>query len=845
MRVESLNGSWKLRQSDTDRWLNATVPGGVYTDLLNAGEIPDPYDNDNELDLQWVGTSDWVYRRTVTLDSDFLDEERIRLRCAGLDTIATVRINGEVVGEAANMHRKYEFDVAGVLTPGENQVEITFHSPIEYSTRRSENHEYEVPTLRYPIDQPGRNFIRKAQCHYGWDWGPCLPTSGIWRDIDLLAYSEPRIEYTKTVQDHDGDSVSLDVIVGLDVPADGEVLLAAEVADTATHEVRDVAEGRSEVTVGLEVSDPDLWWPNGYGDQPLYDLTVAVGAKTESVSDNTDVVTADGGVTTANSSFPPDAAHETTTRIGFRDLNLIREPDQEGNGESFAFEVNGVPVFAKGANWIPADALYGRITRDRYESLLDSAVDANMNMIRVWGGGYYERDSFYEACDERGLLVWQDFMFACALYPSDEDYLESVEEEVRYQVRRLADHPSLALWCGNNEVEMGLESWFDDAAELEQLKEGYETLFYDVIGDTVAEEDETRTYWPGSPSSGTGMQDPYQTDKGDIHYWDVWHDGANFEEYETVEPRFVSEFGYQSFPSVDALSSVLPDDELNPTAPLMEHHQRSEGGNRTILQRMASSFRIPFSFTDFVYLSQVQQGLAMKTAIEHWRRLKPDCMGTLYWQLNDLWPCASWSSIEYGGDWKALQHVVRRIYAPALLSTTTTDGGDEVEIWLTNDERDPLEGEITVEANTFDGERVDETGETVSVAALDSACVATVDPGRLLGDVPQEEAYLRVSFDGSDETYPAFAFFEEYKHLELPDPKFDITVVGNEVTIEADAAALFVELNVPLDGRFSDNYFHLTPDEERTVAFDAADPPNDIERRLAEELSLTHLRATY
>ncbi|ADB63454.1 glycoside hydrolase family 2 sugar binding protein (plasmid) [Haloterrigena turkmenica DSM 5511] len=845
MRIESLNGSWKLRQSDTDRWLDASVPGGVYTDLLNAGEIPDPYDDDNELDLQWVGTSDWVYRHTVTLDDDFLDEERVRLRCAGLDTIATVRINGTVVGEAANMHRKYEFDVGDALTPGENQVEITFHSPVEYSVRHSENHGYQVPTLRYPVDQPGRNFIRKAQCHYGWDWGPCLPTSGIWRDIDLLAYSEPRIEYTKTVQDHDGNSVSLDVTVGLDAPADGDVLLAAEVANTATHKVVDVVEGHNEVTITLDVSDPDLWWPNGYGDQPLYDLIIAVDTKPESVADDTDAVTADGGVTTAASSLLPDPAHETSTRIGFRELELVREPDGEGDGESFTFEVNGVSVFAKGANWIPADALYGRITRDRYESLLDSAIEANMNMIRVWGGGYYERDGFYEACDERGLLVWQDFMFACALYPSDDDYLASVEEEVRYQVRRLADHPSIALWCGNNEVEMGLESWFDDADELEQLKEDYETLFYDVIGDTVAEEDETRTYWPGSPSSGTGRQDPYPANKGDIHYWDVWHDGADFEEYETVEPRFVSEFGYQSFPSVDALSSVLPDNELNPTAPLMEHHQRHEEGNRTILQRMAALFRIPFSFADFVYLSQVQQGLAMKVAIEHWRRLKPDCMGTLYWQLNDLWPCASWSSIEYGGDWKALQHVSRRIYAPVLLSTTMTDDGDEVEIWLTNDERDHLKGNVAVEAYTFDGERIDGTDERVSVAALDSARVATVNADRLLGDIPREEAFLRVTFDGSDETYPAFTFFEEYKHLELPEPNFDVAVDRNEVTIKADAAALFVELNVPLDGQFSDNYFHLTPGEEQRVAFNAADPPDDLERRLTEELSLNHLRATY
>ncbi|QLG48099.1 beta-mannosidase [Natrinema halophilum] len=845
MRVESLNGSWEFRESDADRWLEASVPGGVYTDLRNADEIPDPYDADNELDLQWIGESDWVYRRSVILDDAFLDEDCIRLQCAGLDTVATIRINGEIVGEVANMHRKYEFDVSDALMPGKNQVEITFHSPVKYSTRYSESHDYPVPTLRYPNDQPGRNFIRKAQCHYGWDWGPCLPTVGIWRDIELLAYSEARIEYTKTRQDHRSDGVGLDVTVGIDAPTDGKLVLAAEVADVTVREVISVAEGDNEVTVRLDVFDPDLWWPNGYGDQPLYDLTVIVDTETESVPSDTDKETANRSVKSADTPVPPDPVHEVTTRIGFRDLELVRESDQDGTGESFTFEVNGTPVFAKGANWIPADALYGRVNRERYESLLDSAVDANMNMIRVWGGGYYERDSFYEACDERGLLVWQDFMFACALYPSDEKYLDSVEAEVRYQVRRLADHPSIALWCGNNEVEMGLQSWFNEVDELDQLTDDFETLFYDVIGNAVTEEDETRTYWPGSPSSGFGMKDPHQTNTGDLHYWDVWHDGADFEEYETVEPRFVSEFGYQSFPSVDVLSSVLPADELNPTAPLMEHHQRNERGNRTILQRMAASFRIPFSFSDFVYLSQIQQGLAMKIAVEHWRRSKPYCMGTLYWQLNDLWPCASWSSIEYGGDWKALQHIARRIYAPVLLSTTATDDGDDVDVWLTNDEPEPLEGIVTVEAYTFDGELVCEVDEQVSIAALDSVSVATVDVDRMGGDVPVEDLFLRVTFDGTDETYPVFEFFEEYKHLELPEPILDIAVDGNEVTVSTDAVALFVELDVSVDGRFSDNYFHLAADEERTVAFDTDRDPDDTEHRLAEELSVNHLRATY
>ncbi len=365
------------------------------------------------------------------------------------------------------------------------------------------------------------------------------------------------------------------------------------------------------------------------------------------------------------------AAHTVTDRIGFRDLELVRELTEDG-GEMFEFQVNGERIYAKGANWIPTENLRGRIDDGDYESLLSSAVAANMNMIRVWGGGYYELERFYDLCDELGLLVWQDFMFSCALYPATDEFLESVEAEVRYQVRRLANHPSLALWCGNNENEMSLVNWFDDNPHIEAFYTDYERLNDQTIAPVVAEEDPSRTFWPGSPSSGglfadEGELDPHDQSRGDIHYWDVWHDGEPFEDYLTVKPRFVSEFGYQSFASTDLLSTVVPDDQLNPTAPIMEHHQRNPGGNKRILQRLADHFRVPFDFDDLVYLSQVQHGLAMQTAIEHWRRLKPYCMGTLYWQLNDLWPCASWSSIEYGGEWKALHYMAKRFYERARL----------------------------------------------------------------------------------------------------------------------------------------------------------------------------------
>ena len=831
MQYQSLNGQWQFRELGDDRWFDANVPGGVYSDLFAAGEIPDPYHEDNELDLQWVGKTDWVYNRTVHVESDFLDHGRVRLRCKGLDTVATVAVNDEVVGSSDNMHRSYDFDVADALEPGENEITVTFRSPVKYGIECRDAHPYEVPTLRYPIDQPAVNFIRKAQCHYGWDWGPCLPTVGIWRDIELVAYSAPAIEYVTTQQDHGDGTIEVAATVGIDAPSSTTTSVSASVADVETAETVELAEGSNEVSLTLAVDDPELWWPNGHGDQPLYDFDVSVSNDV-----GTDTV---------------------TERVGFRELEVVRELD--AGGESFRFEVNGEPIFAKGANWIPMDALYGRITEGRYAELLGDAAAVNMNMIRVWGGGYYERDTFYDYCDELGLLVWQDFMFACSLYPADDEFIATVEAEARDQVRRLVNHASLALWCGNNENEEALANWFSDVEHIDVLRSDYDRLYLDTLGEVVSEEDPGRTYWSASPSSGEDVEEPYQMDRGDVHYWDVWHKGAPFSDYELIEPRFVSEFGYQSFPPTDVLRESIPPEQLNPTAPLMEHHQRHENGNSIILQQMADAFRMPSSFDDFVYLSQIQQGLAMQIAIEHFRRLQPHCMGALYWQLNDLWPCASWSSIAYGGDWKALQYMARRIYAPALVSivapdgdearsegdsgrTTTRDGSTAnapLEVWLTNDDPDALRDELVVEVVSLDGsEHVTESYD-VYIDGYGSEAVATVDSS-VIGATP-DEMLVRASYRGSTESYPAFWFGEKYKRLSLPATDVRTDVSGSTVTVRAETAALFVALDAgSIEGSFSDNYFHLAPNEERTVTFDATDTTG-----LDDELSVTHLYETY
>jgi len=864
MREVSLAGDWEFREADGGRWLDGTVPGGVYTDLLNEGEIPDPFVEDNELDVQWVGKTDWTYRRSVDVDADLLDHDRVVLQCEGLDTVATVLVNGREVGSSVNMHVGHEFDVADALEPGENEIEVEFRSPVEYGIEQSEQSPYEVPSLRYPVDQPGRQFIRKAQCHYGWDWGPCLPTVGIYRDISIVAYSGPRIRYTKTEQDHetvDGESGAVDLTVrtGVDAPAAGKYDLTVSVADAETTETVSLEAGEQEVETTVTVQDPELWWPNGYGDQPLYDMTVDI---------------ADGSGAVAGTGT--EVADSVTDRIGFRDVELVVEPDDVGT--SFYFEVNGTEIFAKGANTIPTAPMYGDVSEARYDHLLESAVDANMNMLRVWGGGYYEFDYFYERCDELGILVWQDFMFSCSLHPADDAFLDTVEEEVRHQVRRLANHPSIALWCANNENEEAAQNWFVEHDHHEDHLEDYAALYEETVGPACRDEDPSRTYWPGSPSSGPDEMEPYVFEKGDIHYWDVWHAGQPFEDYYTTEPRFVSEFGYQSFPSTDSLRTVIDEADFNPTSPMMEHHQRNPGGNTTILKRAASYFRFPFDFDDFVYVSQLLQAEAMSTSIEHWRRRKPTTMGALYWQLNDLWPVASWSSIEYDGKWKAQQYAARRQFAPVLVSFHPTfegagdvanaqagEGGEwpDVEaqtLWVTSDVTDSLAGEIDLEIVTFDGETVLSETVDVDIDAQESVELRTVERDDLPADVAPSEVMVRATFDGERtgtggadgidgvESYPATAFFEDYKRLDLPDAEVSVDVDGADVTVASEECALFLELDPgTLRGAFSDNYVHLAPGEERTVTFDSYDDRRDavVETTLENDLSVRHLRQTY
>jgi beta-mannosidase len=804
MQTLDLGGTWELRKKGDDRVLPATVPGCVHTDLLAAGEIPDPFYRDNERSVQWVGRTDWVYSRRFDVPEELLEHERVLLRCEGLDTLADVKLNGRRLGRTDNMFRTWEFDVKDRLRTGENRIEVRFASAMRYIEKRQRQR---------PLPYWGKGhkagcsaWIRKEQCNFGWDWGPMLVTCGIWRPIALVGYSTARLADVHVQQTHARGGVTLTV----DVTAErtGRADLSAEVAVSFRGRTlaRRTAQLRgSKGRTKARIDDPRLWWPNGMGDQPLYDVDVELlGPAGERL----------------------DAAER---RVGLRTLELDRRSDRWG--ESFRFRVNGVAFFAKGANWIPADPLQPRVTQQRYRRLLQSAADANMNSVRVWGGGIYEQDAFYDLCDELGLCVWQDFMFACSAYPTFEPgFMDNVAVEAEQNVRRLRHHPSIALWCGNNELEQGLvgPEWTEGCMSWND----YKPLFDKLLPSICRRLDPKRTYWPSSGHSPRGdRQDSKDPRWGDAHLWSVWHGRQPFDWYRTAYHRFCSEFGFQSFPSQRTTHSFTEPRDRNVTSPVMEHHQRSRIGNDAILQYMASWFRMPPRFDDLLWLSQILQLLGIQYAVEHWRRNMPRCMGAIYWQLNDCWPAASWAGIDSAGRWKALHYGARRFFAPALLSAVEDAGRGRIDLHATNDRGKPAKGKVIWTLVRPSGEVLAGDAESVEVAARKSKRVVRLDLRDPLADYGADElmvfAALRVGGQVESATYAAFA---KPKRMELQDPKLSVRTkkLSNDrfrVTLSARRPALWTWLELTgVDADFSDNFFHLWPGVEHEVTASPAKP---------------------
>ena len=791
MQSLSLNGVWCVHQVAGQEEFTAQVPGTIHQDLLAAGRIQDPYYRDNEVTVQWVGETAWVYQRSFVVSAEIMAYEMVLLRCEGLDTLATVRINGTAVAETDNMFRCWEFDVQPLLVLGDNTIEIQFDPAPAYIAERQQ--ERALPGWAGPREISGRGWLRKEPCNFGWDWGPVLITCGIWRSISLLAIDTVRLSDLFIQQDHR-------------IPGTVTLKMTASLAEMHAEPLQALFhvefKGAIIATVSAEftngqaiatctINDPQLWWPNGMGAQPLYTVFYSLQ------SSGTELAT-------------------QSRRIGLRTLRLQRK--QDSWGESFQFAANGIPFFAKGANWIPADSFAPRVTREQYSSLIQSAAEANMNMLRSWGGGIYEDDSFYELCDELGICVWQDFIFACTTYPAfDEEFLKNVAAEAEDNVRRLRHHPCIALWCGNNELEMGLvgEAWNDNQMSWED----YGKLFDSLLPSIIARLDPERDYWPSSPHS---PHDPRQAHSdpcwGDAHLWDVWHGKKPFEWYRTTEHRFVSEFGFQSFPEPKSAATFTLPEDRNVTSYIMEHHQRSGIGNSTILNYMLEWFQLPNSFPMTLWLSQILQGIGIQYAVEHWRRNMPRTMGALYWQLNDCWPVASWASIDYFGRWKALHYQAKRFFAPLLISCVDDPVAQTVAIHVSSDLLQAQSAILLWQVTDTMGTVLSEHRQAVEIANQQSNLLTIADMRSLAQEHGQRNLLLWAELQVEGVCVSAsFASLVRPKHLTLRNPQLSMQVEQEDTThflisVSAKRPALWAWLTTEHhETHFADNFVHVRP----------------------------------
>ena len=803
MRTLNLNGKWTVSHVGSDLSVPARVPGEVMTDLLRAKQIPDPFYRENEESVQWVGESDWVYEREFNVSAALLRETAATLECDGLDTFAEIELNGKAVAKTVNMHQRFAWDVKDLLQPGRNAIRVTFRSVNEYTRRRNR----ELPLRSqaggcHPHAYPA--WIRKQGCNFGWDWGPVLVTAGIWRDVRLVAYSDARVADVAIRQNHEADKVRLDIGVRLNKTSRKACSVAATVL-LKGKVVSEQAVSSSGKAISLDVSveDPQLWWPNGMGKQPLYEVRV-------------DVADASGNV-----------LDSVTKRIGLRTLQLDRHADEWG--ESFQFVVNGVPFFAKGANWIPVDALIGRRTEDDYRRLIGDAAATHMNMLRVWGGGVYEDDCFYDICDELGICVWQDFMFACIAYPTwEKPFMKSVDAEARDNVRRLRHHPSIALWCGNNELEEQCVG--EGKTEILLTWKQYGDLFDKLLADAVADEGLGTDYWPSSPHSPLGDRTEINNpDCGDAHLWGVWHGKKPFEWFRTCDHRFNSEFGFQSFPEPKTVRGYTQPEDRNVTTAVMEHHQRSGIGNTTIMQYMLDWFRVPTSFDMTLWASQILQGMAIKYACEHWRRSMPRGMGTLYWQLNDVWPVASWASIDYHGRWKALHYMARHFFAPVLVSGLENKEDGTVEIHVTSDLLKSHRGDLKWVVTNAVGKKLVGGQKTVKTPVNGNRCVHTLKLAQLLTSLGVHGerdlmVWLELSVKGQPQSTNLVTFARP-KHLGLAKRPGISTSVKRlkdgtfRVSLKSRNPALWAWVELAgTDASYSDNFMHLR--QGRTAVVD-------------------------
>ncbi|WP_372754478.1 glycoside hydrolase family 2 protein [Mariniflexile sp.] len=833
---KQIDSNWQFKSVEDTLWLKANVPGSVHTDLIANGIIEDPFYRLNEKKQQWIDKKDWVYATNFNIKDRVLKKDNIELEFKGLDTYANIYINDSLILITENMFRGYNLKVKPLLKSGSNSLKIVLNSPIRLGLDKRDALGYKLPNAVNDQSENGglgekqvAVFSRKAGYHFGWDWGPRLVSSGIWQDIELNAWNKAAFSdvYVKQTE-ISNNRAHLIAILEIEATHDFKALINIKIdsVNSVKHKL-DLKKGSNKIEIPIKIENPEFWWTNGLGNQKLYQFTFELkkGAKILALN---------------------------SKNIGLKTLELVQEKDSVG--ESFYFKLNGFPVFMKGANYIPQDVFLNRVTIADYEQIVKDMVDANFNMIRVWGGGIYEKEIFYDLCDKNGILVWQDFMFSCAMYPGDEAFLENVKQEAVYNIKRLRNHTSLALWCGNNENLVGWKNWgwINDLYNnqgpeiVAKVWKAYTDVFHEILPDIVKELDADTFYWASSPMSKLG-EDATLT-SGDYHYWRVWGQKEAFSTFNEYIPRFMSEYGFQSFPEFESVKKYTIESDWDIYSEVMQSHQRSIIGNINIEYYMDSMYRKPKDFQSFLYVSQLLQAKGMQTAIEAHRRNMPYCMGSLYWQINDCWPVASWSTIDYFGNWKASHFKVKEFYKA--IKSMFYVSKNQLELHIVSDELADRKANLKLKLLNFNGELLNSFEKEIDIKLNSSTVYFSTEWDKIIPKNKRSNALIVSELIGENNEVidENIYLFETEKLLELTKPTFKYSISKEEegrfiIELSSNVFAKDVRISTSVHGKFSNNYFNMLPFKKYRIYFDLEG--NKYENNILETIEIMSLFDSY
>lgn len=812
---QEIKSGWTFKQARGHNSYPATVPGVIHTDLMDNNLIEDPFFRLNERGVQWVDKEDWEYKTAITVSPEVFKKENIDLYFKGLDTYADIFLNDSLILKTNNMFREWRVNVKGILKQKDNELRVYFHSPIKVDIPKFDAIEYPIEAGNDQsqnggiFDKKVSVFARKAGYHYGWDWGPRLVTSGIWRPVYIIGWNNARINNIHYIQEKvSSKRAQIKAITEITADKDGKATLAifAKGIKKQWKKTITVNKGINKIEIPITINNPKLWWTHELGEPHRYPFTATLSMN--------------------------GASDSRTDKLGIRSIEVIRDKDTAGT--SFYFRLNGVNIFAKGANYIPQDNFLTRVTPERHKKTILDAINANMNMLRIWGGGIYEEDVFYDLCDEYGLLIWQDFMFACSTYPMTPDLLENIRQEAIDNVIRLRNHPCIAIWCGNNENHTAWFNWgwipkYEKLGVLDEMRKDYKDLFHGVLPEVVEEYDPTAFYWPSSPYGGDPdakceSGKPNWNPDGDAHYWGVWHGKDSIANYNIIRARFFSEYGFQSFPEYQSVLKYAPEKEDHDihSEVMMSHQRGGSHANGLIEWYLLNEYRKPKDFQSFLYMGQLLQGDAIRTAMEAHRRDMPYCMGTLFWQHNDCWPVASWSSRDYYGRWKAQHYFTKKAYDRILVSPIARDG--KLDVFIVSDMLKPVQGTLKVRVMDLKGKILFETKEAVTLPVNTSRSHFFAEVKSIIGNKQANEVVINATFteEGSKKTVSNNYFLTRYKEVDFPKATISKTCVATEngfdVTLKSEVFARGVFLSIEgIDNFFSDNYFDLLPGEAKTI----------------------------